>query len=99
MKMRVLAIPAVLAVALATTGCATTSPPAPQASAASTECKSVAVYTGRDEIRYQSQQGVPGSDIAKAEGNAEAGRLAAMTPRDRAGGPIASTGGQIAQNC
>ena len=95
MKMRVLTI----AVALVSSGCATTPSPGPQASASATECKSVAVYSARDEIRYQGTQGVPGSDIAKAEGNAEAGRLAAMTPRTRAGGPLASTGGQIASDC
>ena len=88
-----------LGAVVASSGCATTSPPAPQASASPTECKSVAVYSARDEIRYQGKQGVPGSDIAKAEGNAEAGRIEAMTPPDRAGGPVASTGGQLVRQC
>ena len=60
-------------------GCATT--PGPQAQAASAqECKATTVYSAREEMRNQNKPGVPGSDIQRAEGANEIGRVAGFPP-------------------
>src|SRR2546421_11623570 len=65
--------------ALALVGCATTS--GPQAQAASRqECKATTVYSAREEMRNQNKPGVPGSDIQRAEGANEIGRIAGFPP-------------------
>ena len=75
--MRTRTLIALLAMALAAAGCATTGAPGPQASADSRECKVVAVYSASDVLRNQNARGVPGSEAARADGAAESGRIAA----------------------
>ena len=87
-----------LTLALAAAGCATTSTPSPQASADSQECKVVAVYSASDVLHNQNKSGVPGSDIAKSDGAADAGRVAATAPL-RTPSRLDSMPAQIARNC
>jgi len=88
-----------VALLLAATGCATTALEK-QASAAPQECKVVAVYSATDVLRNQNARGVPGSDIARADGAVESGRIAAFPPPEL-GGParLDSTAAKIARAC
>jgi len=88
-----------VALLLAVTGCATTAPDQ-QASAATQECNVVAVYSASDVMRNQNARGVPGSDIAKADGAAESGRIAAFPPAElRAPAKLDSTASKLARAC
>ncbi|HEY1325968.1 MAG TPA: hypothetical protein VGI14_03460 [Casimicrobiaceae bacterium] len=91
-------------VALAMTGCATATAPGPQASAASDqqECKAVTVYTASQEIRNANRTGVPGSQIEKAAGAAEIGRVAGFPPAGVRDDTVAKSGnlaGQVMTRC
>ena len=79
MQARIAAATAAFA-ALALAGCATT--PGPYAGTASTseECKVTTVYSASEELRNQNKTGVTGSQIQRAEGANEIGRVAGFPP-------------------
>ena len=84
---------------LAATGCATTAPEH-LASVPPQECKVVAVYSASDVLRNQNARGVPGSEIARADGAAESGRIAAFPPAElRSPAKLDSTAAKIARAC
>ena len=91
-------IPMALGFAALCAGCATAEGPGPQASAATQECKVVTVYSATDQLHNQNVRGVPGSDIAKADGAAESGRVAAVTPL-RTPSRLDSMPAEIARRC
>ena len=97
MHTRLLLVP--LTLALAAAGCATPAP-GPQASAGTQECKVVAVYSASDVLRNQNARGVPGSEIARAEGAADSGRIAGMPPAQlRAPAKLDSAPAKLARDC
>jgi hypothetical protein len=79
MQARIVATIAAFA-ALAVAGCATTPGPQAQASTESRECKVTTVYSASEELRNQNKTGVTGSDIQRAEGANEIGRVAGFPP-------------------
>jgi hypothetical protein len=91
--------------ALALSACATTtSAPGPQASATSgqEECKAVTVYTASQEIHNANRTGVPGSDLDKAAGAAQIGRVAGFPPPGVRDDTVAKSGnmaGQVMTRC
>jgi len=79
MQARIVATLAAFA-AVALAGCATA--PGPQAQAASNaeECKVTTVYSASEELRNQNKTGVTGSEIQRAEGANNIGRVAGNPP-------------------
>ena len=78
MHARIAATPVAFA-ALALAGCATTPGPYAQAST-SEECKVTTVYSASEQMRNQNKTGVTGSQIQRAEGANEIGRVAGFPP-------------------
>ena len=89
---------------LAVSAFASTTAPGPQASAAADqqECKAVVVYTARQEMRNANSRGVPGTDLDRAAGAAEIGRVAGFPPPGVRDDTVAKSGnlaGQVMTRC
>lgn len=79
MQSRIVAVATAFA-AVALAGCASTPGPYAQAASTSEECKVTTVYSASEELRNQNKTGVTGSQIQRAEGANEIGRVAGFPP-------------------